>query len=92
MHESYWQRQHYCLLIKVMHGHLVNRLIRWREVLIQRMMYIFTLYDVNGHGAMYYSGYVYDMFMESASKLGLLVLGRLLVRTSIYSKSRHVSE
>jgi len=41
---------------------------------------------------MYYSGYGYDMFMGSASLLGLLARDCLLTRTTIYSESRQIYE
>jgi len=41
---------------------------------------------------MYYSGYGYDMFMGSASLLGLLARECLLARASIYSESRQIYE
>jgi len=41
---------------------------------------------------MYYSGYGYDMFMGSASLLGLLARDRLLTRTAMYSEYRQIYE
>jgi len=41
---------------------------------------------------MYYAGCGYDMFMGSASLLGLLARDRLLTRTAIYSESRQIYE